>query len=47
MIYHKWFTYGLYDSYENIKVKLLIYDYQIKTMTYRNFYLQKENDCKI
>ena len=34
------------DCYENIKIKLIC-SQLIKTMTRRNFLLQKENDCKV
>ena len=40
------FDVGTCDCYENIKIKL-IYNQHIKSMTCRNFSLQKENDCKV
>ena len=38
---------GTYDCYENIKIKFWSTISILKPGNFRNFYLQKENDCKV
>ena len=41
------FYVGTYDCYENIKIKLECTISILKPWHCRNFWFQKENDCKV